>query len=921
MNAWVAIVAIVAVAADMPDLQSMMDEAMGHYQAGRLAETRAVALELLELFAVEHPDDPPPLGPIELLASVAYQQGDFAAAASRYTTVLAAREAHHGPGHIEVGNTLSNLGAIYIGAGEYGKARAVLKRALAIAEGGEDPLKLAAVLHNLGDVYVSQFDIELARDTYLRALRIREEHLGPDDLNTANTLTNYAGTLRRLGFHIEARLALERAVTVFEGDPQNNARSLAAALNNLGQILQGQGDWEVARSRYERAVGILLDAYGAESSRTVLARGNLAFAMHHLGETDAAREMFEEAIAVGRATLGRRHRSVETVVNNYAVLLFGEGEYALAESMHREDLASARKRDPGDPGIAAVLGNLSEAVEKRGDREEARALQREALDIRLRTYGEVHPESILTQMKLAALIDDDLETQALLGRATVNSVAYIDEILPALSEREALIQVADQRGVLDVFMYAGADERVAYEAMLEWKGAVNRALAGRRRAIRSDEGERLRQQLATARRDLAAATLEGSGDVARIGELRERLEREIATASQDARAHLTRREIQLEEICAMLPKSSVLVDYLHLLTGESAYIAFVLDRNRCRVRRVDLGPAAPIEAAVSAHHQSLAAGDQTARVDRRGEVVRDLVWAPLEIGAGEVFIVPDGALASLAFSALPDGDAYLLESTRIRYLERAYDLLRYRNEPTSNGNALLVGDVDYGAGDGPSCAGRFDGLPATEGEIAAISQIWAKRRRSTAEVWAGRSPTEERIVEVLEDRELIHFATHGFFASSECRSLLDGGGVGFDPAALSGLVLAGANDGATGGYDGILTAAEVVSQNLDGTRLVVLSACETGLGDVRSGEGVLGLRRAFSVAGVRALVMSLWSVPDEATAALMGDFYGGLLHKRKPLGVADALRAAQLDALERNRRAGDARPADWAVFVSTGDWR
>ncbi len=193
---------------------------------------------------------------------------------------------------------------------------------------------------------------------------------------------------------------------------------------------------------------------------------------------------------------------------------------------------------------------------------------------------------------------------------------------------------------------------------------------------------------------------------------------------------------------------------------------------------------------------------------------------------------------------------------------------------------------------------------------------------------------------------MLHLATHGFFLADECGSALDGtravGGVASGPSAvgakvapsrsseqiespllLSGLALAGANRrGAAGPNedDGILTAEEVASLNLDGVEWAVLSACDTGLGEVRAGEGVFGLRRAFQVTGVRTTIMSLWSVEDRATQRWMRALYTGRLAKQ--LTTADAVSEASLTVLRERRTAGQStHPFFWAAFVAAGDWQ
>jgi CHAT domain-containing protein len=205
--------------------------------------------------------------------------------------------------------------------------------------------------------------------------------------------------------------------------------------------------------------------------------------------------------------------------------------------------------------------------------------------------------------------------------------------------------------------------------------------------------------------------------------------------------------------------------------------------------------------------------------------------------------------------------------------------------------------------------------------------------------WLEATALEGRLKTACRSPRILHLATHGFFLPDQQRDLnREGRGLGFDfgefsgtkdslgrlsgplienPMLRSGLALAGANTWLKAGNppeeaeDGLLTAEDVTGLDLVATELVVLSACETGLGQVHVGEGVFGLRRAFVLAGAKTLVMSLWKVPDEPTRELMEDFYSRLLVGE---GRAEALRQAQLAM-----KAKYPSPFYWGAFICQGD--
>jgi CHAT domain-containing protein len=243
---------------------------------------------------------------------------------------------------------------------------------------------------------------------------------------------------------------------------------------------------------------------------------------------------------------------------------------------------------------------------------------------------------------------------------------------------------------------------------------------------------------------------------------------------------------------------------------------------------------------------------------------------------------------------------------------------------------------------------RWDPLPGSLREADEIAALW-KRAGSAGSApepllsLTGAEALESRFKADAPGHRVLHLATHGFFVPSECvfaprRAVRDTASRGLssatleaarrrsvapEPLTLSGLALAGANRRAQapeGEEDGVLTAPEIATLDLFGTEWAVLSACETGTGLASSGEGVFGLRRAFQIAGARTVIMSLWSVQDEATRAWMKALYEARLERR--LATPECLRAASLEVLKARRAQGEStHPFYWGAFVAIGDWR
>jgi CHAT domain-containing protein len=235
---------------------------------------------------------------------------------------------------------------------------------------------------------------------------------------------------------------------------------------------------------------------------------------------------------------------------------------------------------------------------------------------------------------------------------------------------------------------------------------------------------------------------------------------------------------------------------------------------------------------------------------------------------------------------------------------------------------------------------HFEDLPGSRNEAADIAKIWpsiGSSQEDDVRLLSGRAATKTAVKQAEVGRRVVHLATHGDVLQSRCDptagntrgvgalalASAPASGLAENPLLLTGLAFAGANRRAgsrAGQDDGILTAEEVTGLNLQGTEWAVLSACNTGAGQIKAGEGVFGLRRAFQIAGARTIIMSLWSVEDRATRIWMRDLYDARFSKH--LSTADAVHEASLRMLQ-DRRAHhrSTQPFFWAGFVAAGDWR
>jgi CHAT domain-containing protein len=423
----------------------------------------------------------------------------------------------------------------------------------------------------------------------------------------------------------------------------------------------------------------------------------------------------------------------------------------------------------------------------------------------------------------------------------------------------------------------------------------------------------------------------------------ERLEAEISRSSDEFRAQA--QPVTISAIQSAIPANAALIEiYVYRpfnaryakpveRFSQPRYVAYILT-SEAGIRWVDLGEAAAIDRAVGAWRTALRDPNRT-DAKRLARALDQQVMEPVRklVGkARQLLLSPDGALNLIPFGALVDAQSrYLIETYSFTYLTSGRDLVRLQAQTPSRqgpvvvanplfdlGQRVVTGNPATQEGDPRRSVDfndeRFDPLPGTGIEARALAAVLPG-----AQLLTGADATEAAIKQV-RGPSILHIATHGFFLTDQRR----GANVGLDesrpmfsedPLLRSGLVLAGANRRRSeAGEDGILTASEVTALDLWGTRLVVLSACDTGLGEVKNGQGVYGLRRALVLAGAQSLVMSLWAVADRPTRELMVDYYQGL---QKGQGRSEALRNVQLKMLRTPQRQ---HPYYWAAFIESGEW-
>ncbi|MDP6779459.1 MAG: CHAT domain-containing protein, partial [Candidatus Latescibacteria bacterium] len=925
-----------------------------------------------------HPDVAQSLGN---LAQLYLDLGQYPKAESLVKRSLAIGEKALGPDHPDVALSLSNLGAAYSGQGRFTQAEPLLKRALAIGEKvlGPDHVDVALFLSNLGAVYLQQGRFPQAEPVLKRALAIGEKALGPDHPEVAQSLGNLAISYDAQGQFDDAEPLLRRALSISEKALGSDHPDVAMYLSNLACLYVKQGRYSEADSLLGQALYRDVKTLGLAHPRMAGALTNLAVSYSTQGMYSVAGYLHEKALAIFEKALGPDHPYVAMALTNLAGLHLAGEEVREAEPLLRRALViHVKALGPDHPHVAKSLEGLAVLEASLDRRRSALPLLQRALAIDELTIDNVFSlaserqkfeflgtvanrlDMLLTLVvhqvpnnPVARQLPDNAEH---LRRAADAVLRRKGLVLDALSmERTALLTSEDPEfGEAARRLHATASTL----ATMVLAGPAEMEAGAYRSRIDElqDERDGLEGQLAGLSMIYAARRQDHQVDAS-----------QVAAAIEPGAI--------LVEYVRYRPWNFA-TPGIWMKWATPRYLTFVLGARHAAVPLlVDPGEAEPIDKAVHAFRQKMERSAVTigrvgeAESERllaeRGRRLYDLVLAPLRASIGDaetIYLAPDGELNQIPFGVLQDEHGrYLSESYQLNYLSSGRDLLRLGpNRPP--GSIVVVADPNYdlrrqeddaGApGDerpGPSepesvprsadlRSSGWARLPGTRAEAEGISMTLSGLG---IDLFAGDGASEQVVKETRTPR-VLHLATHGFFLEDQDRSdwlesaqsqrglVLDGvSGLPHlpqlaleNPLLRSGLVFAGANHLGKrpldeGEDDGILTALEVSGMNLWGTDLVVLSACETGLGEVRTGEGVFGLRRAFQLAGARTVVMSLWSVPDEETVTLMTDFYRRM---NAGVGKARALQEASLALMrERREKHGAAHPYYWGAFVSVGE--
>lgn len=880
---------------------------------------------------------------LEGLASVYTERANYAEAESLYKRALVIAENTDGADSSEVGIALWDLAALCEKQGRYTEAELLFKRALAIEEKalGADRFMVPRCLNSLATLYVEEAHYAEAEPLYKRAIKIAENFFGVDHRDVAAYLGGLASLCELQGRYSEAEPLFKRALAINEKALGVNHPQVAMTLENLAMLYEHQNRYTEAEPLFKRAVAIEKIAHGPDHPDVLLMLNNLALSYLDQGRYAEAEPIFERGLAIDEQALRADHPVLATTLTDLGMLYLFENRYAEAEPLLKRALAIFEKVLGTDhPHVALLRDNLGLLYEDQDRYAEAEEmylssrqtyLRRIAKDFpslserektafyrTLQTSFEGFDSFALRRMPqnplvLGTLFNNQLDTKALLLRATTK-----------VSQR-----IRESRDSLLIGKYNSWNERKEYLAKVYTLSIDERSA----QAIRLDSLEQDANEL----------------------------EKELSEKSEQFAEEFDRKPVTWQDVKSTLHDGEAAIEIIRIRhfdkqwTDTVSYAALIVTtqtkdhpdivvlQNGNELETVDL----------QRYRMSVKNHDST-------KDSYDHYWARIAEklkGIERIYISSDGVfnLINLATLQLPDG-RFLLDTQDLRLVTNTRDLVGYRRSSSGQNQravsrADIFGRPDYSLEEGKqlqlaasyqprqrgtnvesasldSLNESVPDLPGTEVEVEGISKILQNHQwQVKTYLW---DDALEEAVKAVESPRVLHIATHGYF--EEDVSPTKGRGAVLkhtsssvdllgemperNPLLRSGLLFAGAGRKQSSKVasrldDGILTAYEAMNLNLDSTELVVLSACETGLGEVKNGEGVYGLQRAFQVAGARTVMMSLWSVADEETQELMRMFYEKWLSGKDK---HTAFREAQMEM-----KAKYSFPDYWGAFVMVGE--
>ncbi len=888
---------------------------MDHYEKAENLYLQALEINK-NIFGEEHQNY---ASSLNNLATLYYAMANYKKAKTLYLHALDITKKVLGEEHPVYATSLNNLAILYEDLGNYEVAKPLILKALEIRKKtlGEEHLDYATSLNVLAGLYRANGEYEKAESMYLQAIEIFKKVLGEEHPYYAFSLNNLAQLYQDLGNYKEAELLYLQALEIRKKTLGEEHLDYAASLSSLAGFYSDIGNYQKAESLYIQGLEIMKKVLGTEHPSCAIFLNSLALLYNTLGNYEKAETFVLQALIITKKVLGEEHPNYAFFLDNLAGLYTKMGNYEKAEPLVIQGL-EIKKKVFGEehPDYATSLNILIDLYQNKGNYEKAEKLLIEVLQlIKLQNKQQL---GFLSEKEMSFYISSKnyvfkVYHSFILNRKNNN---------PALMGESYNIELFNKRLLLHSGMQMrqnilNAGDTTIIRIYNNWQ-ALRKSLANQ-------------YSLPIEKRTLDTKTIEEEANT-----LEKQLTRSSSIFAQGQQLIKTKwKDIQSE---LKNNETSIEFSSFHYYDGKrwtdsTYYVALVLRKNDeypqmiylCEEKQLDSvlnkvtgSDAQKTEQLYSARGVGINVTPQSLQLASK---LYDLTWRPIDSllkDINTVYYSPSGLLHKISFDAIAIPDSMcLLDKYKLVQLGSTAEIVGSEKEDryiTVSDTAFLCGGINYDQmkkdkgiendkelfayNRGPqisndstrSISWRY--LPGTYKEAIYIDSLFKKNKISTA-LYSDSNATETMFKNLSgKAPQVIHVSTHGYFFPEPKKEKPNEAFIKMgeetyrfseNPLLRSGLILAGANYVWKGGEqtpgqdDGILTAYEVSNMNLYNTKLVVMSACETGLGDIKGSEGVFGLQRAFKMAGVDYIIMSLWKVPDKETTEFMKLFYSNCL--------------------------------------------
>jgi CHAT domain-containing protein/Flp pilus assembly protein TadD len=788
------------------------------------------------------------------------------------------------------------------------------------------------VYTHLGMLYKYLGKYELAEKLYLVAMETDKTMYGTSHIEYASSCNNIGLLYKEIGKYTHAEPLLLTAQKIFEKQYGKKSREYATALNNLALLYQAQGKLDIAEEYFIQAIDTDKSIFGTQHPEYASGNNNLASLYMEKAEYAKAETLYKKALLIREKVLGKKHYSYINTCNSLALCYHIQKKYKDAEELYiHTKNARAELLGQNHPLYATTCHTLGGLYQDTGQLEKAESLLVEAKRIYEITLSKNHQNysylcaalGLLYSQKKQFILADTFFIQAI---SLKQKEIERNFITLTEAEKQTYLKANIYKTLYMFYEYAitrsTTNPSIAcfmYNLVLNTKGMIlNSTQKMKQRILTSGQPELIamyenwqesKQKIGKFYQITLTQQKQSKLNIDSLNNVADQLEKQLAQKSQDF-ASIIQKPIVWQEVQKQLQNQQAAVEILkteYQGSDSITYCAMIIKKDSKYPELVILKYGKMLEKELFINYK------RSIRHKIDDPYSYNAYWKPLEPYLKDVhtiFLAADGVYNQISLSTLYDTrkQQYLLENTHIIQLTNTKDLLQ---KPfTSNKNNYVIANPAFEI-DPKKLSEKHEkmrsfytveNLSGAEKEGQMLASILPDVVLST-----GKNATEKQVKSLLHKPYIIHFATHGYFYNDSRQNAVQ--------AMLNaGLLLAGVIDydkteiPDINEEDGKITAYEIMNMSLDNTELVVLSACETGLGLNYRGEGVYGLQRAFKVAGANTLIMSLWKVNDEATQLLMSYFYQNWIQKK--MEKSQAFKHAQKEVLKQY-----AHPYYWGAFV------